>query len=306
MKSKVSVIGAGNVGATLGGMLAQSGLADVALFDIAEGMPQGKALDIRQACALWGSASRITGTNGYEDTRGSDIAVITAGLARKPGMSRDDLLRANAEIVGGAAEQVARLSPSAIVIVVTNPVDAMAYLAWKATGFPSKRVVGMGGALDSARLRAFIALELGVSPADVSAVVIGSHGDEMVPLTRLASVGGVPLTELLEKQKIEAIVQRTRHGGAEIISLLKTGSAYAAPAASAFEMLRAIMLDEKRVLPCSAYLDGQYGIKGVYAGAPVVLGKEGVEKVVEITLDEAEKSAFARSAEAIKTLIDKL
>ncbi len=306
MKARVSVIGAGNVGATLAGMLARSGLADVALFDIVEGMPQGKALDIRQACALWGSASRITGTNGYEDTRGSDLALIPAWLPRKPGMSRDDLLKANATIVAGAVEQVARLSPSAIIVAVTNPVDAMAYLAWKAAGFPPKRVVGMGGALDSARLRAFISMELGVSPSDVSATVIGSHGNEMVPLTRLASVGGIPLTELLEKQKIEAIVQRTRQAGAEIVSLLKTGSAYAAPAASAFEMLKAVLLDEKRVLPCSAYLDGQYGAKGIFAGVPAVLGKEGVEKVVEISLDEMDKSAFTRSAEAIKTLIDKL
>ncbi len=305
-KAKLSIIGAGNVGAQAAQLAAQSGICDVVLYDIAEGMPQGKALDIQEACPLWGSSSKVTGSNSLADTAGSDIAVITAGLARKPGMSRDDLLKTNAQIVGGLAAELAKLSPHAIFIVVTNPVDAMTQLSWKKSGFPSNRVFGMGGVLDSARLRAFIAMETGVAPKDIEAQVLGGHGDQMVPVEALINVKGIPLSKLLPGEKIKSLIERTRNGGAEIVSLLKTGSAYYAPAMSVFEMVKSVLLDEKRVLPCAAYLEGQYKNSGVYAGVPVVLGRGGVERIIEAPLSAAEAEGFSKSAEAVKALCGKL
>ncbi|MDA8169142.1 MAG: malate dehydrogenase [Nitrospiraceae bacterium] len=305
-RQKVSVIGAGNVGASLAQLLAQSGLCDIMLFDIAEGMPQGKALDLAEACPLWGSSSAVKGTNGLADTKGSSVIVITAGLARKPGMSRDDLLLANARIVGGIAEKIPALSPDAVIIAVTNPMDVMAQLVREKTGFPSQRVVGMGGVLDSARLRAFIAAEAGVAPGDVQAIVMGGHGNQMVPVESLMTVKGIPARSFLGGEKIQAIIGRTRNGGAEIVSLLKTGSAYYAPAASGFEMVKAVLLDEKKVLPCAVYLEGQYGASGVYAGVPVVLGKAGVEKIIEVPLLPEEAAAFDRSVSAVRSLLSKL
>jgi malate dehydrogenase len=306
MRKKVSIIGAGNVGATLAQLVVKDGLWDVVLYDIAEGMPQGKALDLAEACPLWGASSSIIGTNQLSDTAHSGLVVITAGFPRKPGMSRDDLLKANAEVVGTVAEAVAAHSPEAVIIVVTNPMDAMAQLAWKRSGLPAARVAGMGGLLDSARLRAFIGWELGVAPSDVEALVIGGHGDQMVAVEALMSVKGVPLENLLSREKIGKLVERTRHGGAEVVSLLKTGSAYYAPAASAYEMVKAVMLDEKRLMACSAYLSGQYGALGVYAGVPVVLGAEGVEKILEVPLAPEQREAFFRSVDSVKSLIDRL
>ncbi|MDP2167560.1 MAG: malate dehydrogenase [Thermodesulfovibrionales bacterium] len=306
MRKKVSIIGAGNVGASLAQLIAHSGLADVMLFDIAESMPQGKALDISEACPLWGSSSFVRGTNDYQDTECSDVIVITAGFPRRPGMSRDDLLYANAEVVRESASRVVGVSPNAVIIVVTNPMDVMTQLAWQASGFPTRRVIGMGGVLDSARLRTFVAWELGVSPADVEAMVLGGHGDEMLPLPRFTTVKGVPIATLLDSTRVEGLIGRARNGGAEIVGLLKHGSACYAPAAAAFQMAKAVLLDEKRLLPCSAYLDGQYGIIGLYAGVPVIIGKEGVERIVELKLDEAEMKALEKSARSIKALIEKL
>lgn len=306
MKIKVSIIGAGNVGATSAQLIASSGLADVVLFDIAEGIPQGKALDIAEACPLWNSSVSVTGTNNYSATKGSDILVVTAGFPRKPGMSRDDLLHANAKVVKTASIAIAKYSPDAIVIVVTNPMDVMAQLLWKTTEFSCKRVMGMGGILDSARFRTFISRELGVSPEDIEALVLGGHGDQMVPMPRFTTVKGVPITELLKRKNIEALIKRTRNGGAEIVSLLKAGSAYYAPAAAVFQMVKSILLDEKRILPCAAYLNGEYGIKDVYVGVPVVLGRDGVEKIVEIKLLKEEKAQFRESCSAVKKLIKKL
>jgi malate dehydrogenase len=306
MKTKTSIIGAGNVGASLAQLIAYSGLSDVVLFDIVKGIPQGKALDISEACPLWNSSVSVKGTNNYEDTAGSDIVVITAGLPRKPGMSRDDLLQANAEIVRKATEEACRVSPESILIIVTNPMDVMTYLAWKVSGFPPERVMGMGGVLDSARFRTFVAWEFGVSVEDVEALVLGGHGDQMVPMPRFTTVKGVPITELLTGEKIDSLIQRTKNGGAEIVSYLKTGSAYYAPAASVFEMLKSIILDEKRMLPCAAYLSGQYGINDIYAGVPVVLGRKGVEKIVELKLEDSEKKKLEESASAVRNLVEKL
>lgn len=306
MNRKISIIGAGNVGASLAHLVARSGLADAVIFDIVEGMPQGKALDLSQACALWGSASSVRGTNDYQDTEGSDVIVITAGLARKPGMSRDDLLHANAEVIKETAFRVAACSPDAVIIVVTNPMDAMAYVAWKASGFSNRKVVGMGGVLDSARLCAFTARELGVSPSDVRTMVLGGHGDEMVPLREYTTVCGVQIDKLADSHRVDKLIERTRHGGAEIVHLLKHGSAYYAPSAASFEMAKAILLDEKRLLPCSTYLEGEYGIKGVYAGVPVILGKGGVERIVELKLTAEEKNGLEKSASSIRGLIEKL
>jgi malate dehydrogenase len=306
MRKTVSIIGAGNVGASLAQLIAHSSLSDVVLFDIVDGMSEGKALDIQEACPLWDSSVKIKGTSDYEDTKGSDVIVITAGLARKPGMSRDDLLHANAGILSVVSREVSAFSPDSIIIVVTNPMDVMAYLVWKETGFDSRKVMGMGGVLDSSRLRTFIALELGVSPSDVEAVVLGGHGDQMAPVISSMNVKGIPLTELLSGEKINALIERTRHGGAEIVSLLKSGSAYYAPSASAYEMVKAIVLDEKRVLPCAAYLDGQYGASGLYAGVPVLLGSGGVEKVIELKLDEDTGRAFGHSLDSVRSLIAKL
>jgi len=306
MKKKVSVIGAGNVGATTAQLVVQSGLADVVLFDIVEGMPQGKALDMAEACPLWNSSSAIKGTNSYSDTAGSDILVITAGLARKPGMSRSDLLHANADIIKGVCIETVKFSPNAVIIVVTNPMDIMAQLAWKTTEFSCRRVMGMGGILDASRLAAFLSWELNVSPEDIEAFVLGGHGDDMVPLPRFTTVKGIPLTELLPKKKIASLIERTRNGGAEIVALLKTGSAYYAPAVSTFQMIKAILLDEKRMLPCAAYLNGEYGIKDIYMGVPAILGNEGVEKIVEVKLSKEEKAQFRKSCESVRKLIKNL
>jgi malate dehydrogenase len=306
MKRKVSVIGAGNVGATTAQLVVQSGIADVVLFDVVEGMPQGKALDMAEACPLWNSSSSTKGTNDYSDTSGSDIVVVTAGLARKPGMSRSDLLHANADIIRAVCSQVAEKSPHAILIIVTNPMDVMAQLAWKTTEFSSKCVMGMGGVLDAARLAAFLSWELKVSPEDIEAIVLGGHGDDMVPLPRFTTVKGIPLTELLSKKKIESLIDRTRNGGAEIVGLLKAGSAYYAPAASTFQMVKSILLDEKRMLPCAAYLNGEYGTRDIYMGVPAILGKEGVEKIVEVKLTKEEKAQFKKSSASVRKLIERL
>ncbi len=306
MDKKITIVGAGNVGSTTAQLIAEKGLADVVLVDIVEGVPQGKALDIHEACPLWNSPVKVTGTNNYEDTTGSDIVVITAGLARKPGMSRDDLLHANAEIVKGISERIVETSPNAIIIMVTNPMDAMAYLAHRTTGFPHKRVIGMGGVLDSTRMRSFIAMELNVHPKNVQTIVLGGHGDQMVPIPRLTMIDGRCITDMLPEEKVDAIVERTRNGGAEIVSLLKTGSAYYAPAASVVEMIEAILDKKDLLLPCSVYLDGEYGIKGVYLGVPVRLSSEGVKEIVEVKLTEKERGSLKISADAVRELITKI
>jgi len=305
MKAKVSIIGAGNVGATTAQLIAYAGFADVVLFDIAEGVPQGKALDIAESCPLWNSSVSISGTNTYADTVYSDVIVITAGFPRKPGMSRDDLLHANADVIKKVTLETSRLSPECVIIVVTNPMDVMAQIAWKISGFSSKKVIGMGGVLDSSRFRTFVSMELGVSPEDVEAMVLGGHGDQMVPLPRFTTVKGMPITELLNKSKIDEIIQRTKNGGAEIVSLLKTGSAYYAPAASSCQMVKAIIFDEKRVLPCSAYLRGEYGISDLFVGVPVVLGKGGVQRIIELKLRDDEITQLNKSASSVKTLVEK-
>ena len=306
LRRKITVIGAGNVGATTAQQIIETGLADVVLVDIVEGLPQGKALDLLEAAPVAGYDVRITGTNDYADTAHSKIIVVTSGLARQPGMSRDDLMARNAGIVESVVRQAAPLSPGAIIIVVTNPLDAMCHVALKASGFPPERVIGMAGVLDSARFRAFIAAELEVSVRDIRAFVLGGHGDTMVPLPRYSTVGGVPITELMSQERIEALVERTRNGGAEVVALLKTGSAYYAPAASVVEMIEAILRDRRRVLPCAAYLRGEYGINGLYVGVPIVLGNGGVEKVIEISLTDDERAAFNRSADSVRGLLVKL
>jgi malate dehydrogenase len=306
MRRKVSVIGAGNVGASAAERIAQRRLADVVLVDIVEGLPQGKALDLNEAAPVDGYDARFTGTNGYGETEGSDLVVITSGLPRKPGMSRDDLLQKNFEIVKSVTEQVARRSPKAILIVVSNPLDAMAYTALKVSGFPRERVIGMAGVLDSARMRFFIADALGVSVENTHAFVLGGHGDTMVPLARYSTVAGVPITELLPQDRIEAIVQRTRDGGAEVVNLLKSGSAYYAPASSIVRMVEAILLDQHLVLPCAVFLSGEYGYRDLFLGVPARLGATGVEKVLEIRLTPEEKTALDRSAAAVRELVAKL
>jgi malate dehydrogenase len=303
MRKKVAIIGAGNVGATLALFLVNSGLADVVLFDIVEGLPQGKSLDILQNTAVLGIKSNIYGTNNLDDLAGSELIVITAGLARKPGMRRKDLLMANAEIVGGIVKKLAPQCPDAIYIVVTNPMDVMAYVTLAVSGSKRQKVIGMGGILDSSRFKTFIAIELGVSPKDIETLVLGGHGLYMVPLVRFTTVKGIPIDKILPHEKIELLIKRTREGGAEIVSLLKTGSAYYAPAQSTFEMIRAIILDEKRVLPCSVYLDGEYGAKDVFNGVPVILGNQGFEKIIELELTEKEKKAFENSTEEVKSMI---
>jgi malate dehydrogenase len=305
-RNKVTVIGAGNVGATAAQRIAEAGLADVVLVDIVEGLPQGKALDLAEAAPVVGHDARVTGTNDYADTAGSDIIVVTSGLARQPGMSRDDLLMKNAGIVKAVVEASAKQSPNAILIVVTNPLDAMCHVAMSASGFPRERVLGMAGVLDSARFRTFIAQELGVSVQDTHAFVLGGHGDTMVPLSRYSTVAGIPITELLPADRVAAIEDRTRNGGAEVVALLKTGSAYYAPASSVFEMVESILLDRKRVLPCAVLLNGEYGTKGLFVGVPVVLGQSGMERIVEIKLTADEQAAFAKSAGAVRELVDKL
>ncbi len=305
-RNKVTVIGAGNVGATTAQRIAEAGLADVVLIDIVEGLPQGKGLDLAEAAPVVGHDARVIGTNDYADTAGSDIIVVTSGLARQPGMSRDDLLAKNAGIVRSVVEQAAKVSPDAIIIVVTNPLDAMCHVALEASGFPRERVIGMAGVLDSARFRTFIAQELGVSVEDTHAFVLGGHGDTMVPLSRYSTVAGVPITELLSADRVRALEERTANGGAEIVGLLKTGSAFYAPAAGAFEMVEAILLDRKRVLPCAVLLRGEFGIDGLFVGVPAVLGEAGMERVFQIELTPDEQAAFRRSADAVKELVEVL
>lgn len=304
MRRKISIIGAGNVGASTAQLIAHSGIADVMLFDITEGVSQGKALDLAEACPLWGSSVAVRGTNSYTDTANSDIIVITAGFPRKPGMSRDDLLNANAEVIRSVVSEASKLSPDSIIINVTNPMDVMAQLAWKVSGFEHSKVIGMGGVLDSSRFRTFVSMELGVAPGDIEALVMGGHGDQMVPMPRFTTVKGVPITNLMTEERVDSLIKRTRSGGAEIVNLLKTGSAFYAPAAAAYEMVKAILFDEKRIMPCAAYLDGQYGVHGAYVGVPVILGTNGVEKIIELELNEKERADFNSSVSAVKSLLD--
>jgi malate dehydrogenase len=299
---KVTVVGAGHVGATAAQRIVERQLADVVLIDIVEGLPQGKALDMMQSAATEGFDTTITGTNDYADTANSDVVVITAGIARKPGMSRDDLLKTNANIVGSVTEQIVTHSPNAIIVVVSNPLDVMTQLAWKKSGFDSKRVIGMAGVLDSSRYACFIAEALNCSIKDVRAMVLGGHGDTMVPVPQYTTVNGISITELLSAETIEAINERTRHGGAEIVKYLKTGSAYYAPSASAVAMVEAILLDSGRILPCCALLQGEYGVNNLYCGVPVVLGREGVRKVIELPLNESELADLQNSVAAVKAL----
>jgi len=302
-RRKVSIVGAGNVGATAGERIVDKGLADVVLIDIVEGVPQGKALDLAESGPIEGYDCKITGTNHYKDTADSDIVVITAGIPRKPGMSRDDLLKTNYDIVKGVTQEVVKYSPNCIIIVVSNPLDAMVQTAFRVSKFPKQRVVGMAGVLDSARFRAFIGMELNVSVENIHAFVLGGHGDSMVPLPRYSTVAGIPITELLPKETIERLAQRARDGGAEIVKYLKT-SAWYAPSSAIVEMVDAILNDRKKILPCAAYLEGEYGINGLYVGVPVKLGENGVEQVIEITLTLEERAALQKSAAAVKELTD--
>jgi len=306
MRRKVTVVGAGNVGANTAQKIAAKELADVVLVDVVEGVPQGKGLDMLESAPVEGYDVSIVGSNGYEETAGSDIVVITAGFPRKPGMSRDDLLLANYEVVKSATQQAARHSPNAILILVTNPLDAMCWTALKVSGFSRERVIGMAGVLDTARFRTFIAEELNVSFENVTAMVLGGHGDTMVPLVRFTNVSGIPLSELTDSATIDRLVQRTRDGGAEIVKYLKTGSAYYAPAASTVEMVESILKDKKKVLPCAVRLDGEYGIRGLFVGVPVKLGKQGVEKIYEVKLDASEQAALQKSAAAVQELVSVL
>ncbi|MFA5185960.1 MAG: malate dehydrogenase [Patescibacteria group bacterium] len=305
-RDKISIIGAGNVGATAALHIAQKGLGDIVLFDVVEGRPQGVALDLSQSSALAGFDVKISGTNDYADTAGSDLVIITAGIPRKPGMTREDVMSVNSGIVSQAAEQVAKTSPDAIILVVTNPLDAMCFVAWKKSGFPKERVLGMAGVLDTSRFRFFAAQEIGVSAQDVEALVLGSHGDEMVPVISAARVGGVPLATLLSSEKIDALVERTRQGGAEIVGLLKTGSAYYAPGLSIAEMADSILNDRKRLLPCSCLVQGEFGLDSIFIGVPAILSRNGVEKIVELELTDNEKLLLAAAAEKIKNLQDGL
>ena len=302
MDKKVTVVGAGNVGATAAQRLAEKELCDVVLVDIIEGVPQGKALDLTEAAPIEKHDAHLIGTNDYEASAGSDVVIITAGIPRKPGMSRDDLISTNAGIVKNVTSQVASLSPEAVLIIISNPLDAMCHVAYDASGFPKNRVVGMAGVLDSARFRAFIAMELNVSVENTHAFVLGGHGDTMVPLPRYSTVAGIPITELLSPDRIEALVDRTANGGAEIVSLLKTGSAYYAPASAGVEMAEAILKDKKKILPCAALLEGEYGIDGLFIGVPVKLGANGIEEIIEIKLTEAEKARLQKSADAVQEL----
>lgn len=307
MRKKITVVGAGFVGATTAQRLAERNYADILLADVTEFIAEGKALDLLEAGPIVGYDVNVSGVTikdgaGYEKIAGSDLIVVTAGVARKPGMSRDDLLLTNMKIVGGWAEQIAKYAPNAIVIVVTNPVDAMTQLMWHVTKFPKHRVIGQAGVLDSARFRTFVAMELGVSVQNVEAYVLGAHGDQMVPLPRYTTVAGIPITELLPQEKIDALVKRTRDGGAEIVNLLKTGSAFYAPSAAVVEMVDAIFFDKKKILPCIAYLEGEYGINGVYAGVPVRLGSQGIEEIIEFKLNAEELAALRKSADAVRAL----
>ena len=304
MRRKITVVGAGNVGATTAQRLAERDYADVVLVDIVEGMPQGKALDLNQAGPVVGYEPSVIGSNGYEETSGSDIVVITSGLPRKPGMSRDDLLAANREIVEGVTREVSERSPDCIIICVTNPLDAMCHVSLDTSGFPRQRVVGMAGILDSARFRTFLAWELGVSARDVTGFVLGGHGDTMVPITSYTNVAGVPVSQRIDAGRLEEIVQRTRDGGAEVVKLLKSGSAFYAPSAAVVEMIDSILYDQKRVLPCAALCQGEYGIDNLFVGVPVKLGKDGVEEILEIDLSDDERADLHRSADAVRELVD--
>jgi len=301
-RTKITIVGAGNVGATCAHWAAAKELGDIVLVDIIEGMPQGKALDLAQAAPVEGFDCRIVGDNGYDETADSEVVIITSGVPRKPGMSRDDLLATNVKIVAEVAGKVAETSPNAVLVVVSNPLDAMVYTAWKVSGFPTQRIMGQAGVLDVARYRTFIAMEVGCSVEDVSALLLGGHGDDMVPLPRFTSVGGIPVTQLVPAGRLEEIVTRTRNGGAEIVSLLKTGSAYYAPAAATIAMVESIVRDKKRVLPCAAYCDEEYGVGGCFVGVPCILGSGGVEKVLEVELDAREKAMFQSSVEHVKEL----
>lgn len=304
-RAKITIIGAGNVGATTAHWCAQAELGDIVLLDIpqTENMPAGKALDLFQAAPIMGYDARICGTTNYSDTSDSDVVVITAGVARKPGMSRDDLLSVNARIVSDVAEKIKETSPNAYIIVVSNPLDAMVQRVLQVTGFPPNRIMGQAGVLDTARFRAFIALELGVSVEDVQAMLLGGHGDTMVPLVSCSSVGGIPVTELISSERLNELIKQARNGGAEIVSLLKTGSAYYAPAAATAQMVEAIIRDKKRLIPVAAYCDHEYGVGGYYVGVPVILGANGVERIIELQLNESEKAAFQRSVQAVKDLV---
>lgn len=304
MVNKITVVGAGNVGATTAQRLAEKSLArTVVMVDVVEGVPQGKGLDQWQSAPIEGFDSRIIGTNGYDATDGSDIVVITAGIARKPGMSRDDLLNTNAGIVKQVSEQIARTSPNAIIVIVSNPLDAMSYVAMKVTGFPRERILGMAGVLDTARYRAFLAEAIDVSVEDIQAMVLGGHGDTMVPLVSYTTVSGIPVTQLIDRKRLDAIVERTRTGGAEIVKHLKTGSAYYAPSAAAVQMCEAIVLDRKRVLPCAAWLTGEYGMRDIFLGVPCKLGRAGLEQILEVELTKDERAALEKSADAVRELI---
>ena len=303
MRKKVTIVGSGNVGATAAHWIAAKELADVVLIDIIEGVPQGKGLDLLEAMPIEKRDSSITGTNDYKDTANSDIVVVTAGIPRKPGMSRDDLLNTNLGIMKAVIGEAVKYSPNCILIIVSNPLDAMAQAAYKMSGFPRERVIGMAGVLDSARFRAFIAAELNVSVENVTAFVLGGHGDTMVPLPRYSTVAGIPITEWMDKATVDRLVQRTRDGGAEIVKYLKTGSAYYAPSAAVAEMVEAILKDKKKILPCAAYLQGEYGINGLYVGVPVKLGAKGIEQIIEIKLTAEEKAGLEKSAAAVKELV---
>ena len=302
MDKKVTVVGAGNVGATAAQRLAEKELCDVVLVDIIEGVPQGKSLDLTEAAPIEKHDAHLTGTNDYEASAGSDIVIITAGIPRKPGMSRDDLISTNAGIMKNVTRAISEKSPEAVLIIVSNPLDAMCHVAYETSGFPKNRVMGMAGVLDSARFRAFISMELNVSVENTHAFVLGGHGDTMVPLPRYSTVAGIPITELMAQDRIDALVDRTANGGAEIVSLLKTGSAYYAPASAAVEMAESILKDKKKILPCAAYLDGEYGLKGLFIGVPVKLGANGIEEVIEISLTDDEKAALKKSADAVAEL----
>ena len=305
-RAKLTVVGAGNVGATAAHWAAAKELADVVLVDVVEGMPQGKALDLMETAPVEGFDVNVVGTNSYDATAGSDVVIITAGLARKPGMSRDDLLAKNTAIVSSVTREIAERSPNAVLIVVSNPLDAMAYVALKVSGFPRERVIGMAGVLDSARFRCFLAMELDCSVEDVSAFVLGGHGDTMVPLPRYSSMGGIPITELLSAERIEAIVNRTRNAGGEIVALLKTGSAYYSPSAAAVQMAESIIKDKKRVLACAAYLNGEYGYEGIFLGVPTKLGAGGLMEILEVKLSDGERAALDKSAAAVQELVANL
>ncbi|MBI1783599.1 malate dehydrogenase [Candidatus Sumerlaeota bacterium] len=305
-RPKITIVGAGNVGATAAHWAAAKELGDIVLVDVVEGIPQGKGLDLFEASPVEGFDSRIIGSNGYEATAGSDIVVITAGLARKPGMTRDDLLNKNTEIVKGVTENVAKHSPNAILVIVSNPLDVMTYVALKVSKFPKNRVVGMAGILDTARYRSFLAEALNVSVEDIQALVLGGHGDSMVPLVSYTTVSGIPITDLLPKDQLDKIVQRTRDGGIEIVNYLKTGSAFYAPSASAVQMVEAILKDKKRILPCCVWLEGEYGISQCMVGVPVILGGAGVEKIIEVKLTDAERTALQTSANQVKEQIAKV